>query len=93
MKEIKLFTYEGKQVTLTEEQFEKLPYSTESYLYFGCQMPRNMNATQKAAWAKERYFKLANMAKSFANAFHYAKKKEEEHGGLKTLFDSVAELS
>lgn len=89
MAHIQLFTRNGKEVALTQEQFNNLPYSTDSYQYFGCQMPRNMNATQKAAWAKERYLQCAFMAKSFENVFKIAKAEEEAHGGLKTLFDSV----
>lgn len=89
MKTIDLFTREGKQTTLNQQQFEALAYSTESYQYFGCQMPRNMTATQKAAWAKKRYLEFAYMAKSYESVFKYAKAEEEAQGGLKRLFDSV----
>lgn len=89
MKTITLFTRSGKQVNLSQEQFAQLPYSTDSYQYFGCQMPRNMNATQRAAWAKERYLQCAFMAKSFEAVFKIAKAEEEAQGGLKALFDSV----
>lgn len=89
MKEIKLFTREGKQTTLNQQQFEQLAYSTDSYQYFGSQMPRNMTATQKAAWAKKRYLECAYMAKSYESVFRYAKEEEEAQGGLKSLFGSV----